>query len=288
MDNELSYITLLQRVLQDGVDKSDRTGTGTRSRFGESMQFNMHNGFPLFTGKTVNFRAVRAELLWFLSGSTNIHDLDAHIWDEWADEQGDLGPIYGEQWRRWQDADALVGYDQIQKLEQGLRDNPDSRRHIVNAWNVADLPFMRLAPCHLMFQCNSRPATHKEQSAMRDPITVHHNGDIRFLDLQVYQRSADLFLGVPFNVASYALLLHMLAQTTGHVPGTLYWVGGDCHIYHNHFEAVNTYLSRRHQRPQLPRLVLDPVIRHIDEFQTYHIRVADYNPMPKIEAPIAV
>lgn len=274
----IQFRQLLRNVLANGVDKTDRTGTGTRSLFAETMRFDMDDGFPLVTSKYVPFKSIKAELLWFLRGGTNVDWLHQHgctIWDEWADENGDLGPIYGKQWRSWPINATGAGHgsvDQLANVIRDLRENPDSRRHLVSAWNVEALPAMALPPCHVLFQFYSRPMAHQEQA--------------RKLDLMLYQRSADLFLGVPFNIASYALLLHMVAQVTGHVPGEFTWVGGDCHIYKNHFRQVELLLE---QDPQcLPRLVLNPDVMDIDEFEIEDIQIEGYKHGPKISAPVAV
>ena len=255
------YQNFLTETLTKGAHKPDRTGTGTLSTFGLRMEFDLAEGFPLLTTKKVHFKSVVAELLWFLSGSTNTKDLDSTIWDEWADKDGDLGPIYGSQWRTW----GGRGLDQIEALVQSLSNSPDSRRHIVSAWNVADIPEMALPPCHIMFQCY-----------------VHPDGR---LDLQVYQRSADAFLGVPFNIASYALLTHLLAAQTGLTPGRLIWVGGDCHIYDNHRAQVATQLARG-SRP-LPTLQLAHA-GSLFEYGPQHIHLEGYNPHPAIAGEVAV
>ena len=282
--SEQAYLDLLNYVPCFGTKKTDRTDTGTYSVFGRQLRFDMSQGFPLFTTKYVNFHAIRAELLWFLSGSTNTHDLDAKIWDEWADENGDLGPIYGYQWRSWPGPGATA-IDQIAQVQYSLRNDPDSRRHIVSAWNVKQLYGMALAPCHVLFQFNSR-AEHDFGSYADTPYRVHDDGTPRRLDLQVYQRSADLVLGVPFNVASYALLLHMMAQTTGHIAGELVWTGGDCHVYTNHLEQVATQIER--VPFDLPRLFLNPGVKDIDDFTADDIVLNGYDHHPKITAPVAV
>lgn len=288
------YTDLIRRALTTGVSKDDRTGAGTVSVFGGHMSFDLGRGFPLLTRKYTNFRAVKAELLWMLSGSTNINDLDAHIWDAWADERGSLGPIYGHQWRQWGSTlSEAAGCDQIRTLQNELRCNPDSRRHIVSAWNVADLPLsglspqdnaetghMALAPCHVLFQCHSRHSRHSRLNA---------EGTGRVLDLQVYQRSADLFVGVPFNIASYALLTHLLAQSTGHMAGRLHWVGGDCHVYKNHTaKAWQMLTNDKHQDRPLPTLGLDPAIEDIDDCGPEHIAIYGYDHGPHIPAEVAV
>ena len=273
------YEDLLKDIMENGLDKTDRTGTGTRSVFGRQMRFDLSQGFPLITTKKVHFKSVVGELLWFLSGSTNAQELEEKygvtIWREWADENGDLGPVYAKQWRSWQDyyhcIDCLDDktvpnpvIDQIANVIESIKINPDSRRHIVSAWNVADLPQMALPPCHLLFQFYVR-------------------GDK--LDLQLYQRSADMFLGVPMNIASYALLLMMVANQTGYLPGEFVWTGGDLHIYSSHFEQVKEQLSRPVRF--FPALELTPAPT-IDDYTPEHIHLLGYVPHPKISAPVAV
>jgi len=266
------YLDLLQRILDDGVVKGDRTGTGTRSVFGHQMRFDLSEGFPLVTTKKVHTRSVFAELLWFLRGDTNVkwlQDRGVTIWDEWADADGDLGPVYGYQWRSWPTPDG--GHvDQIAQVVEAIRRDPDSRRHLVSAWNVADIPQMALAPCHALFQFYVAPSD---------------SGPGR-LSCQLYQRSADVFLGVPFNIASYALLTRMVAQVTGLEVGELVHTLGDAHLYSNHLEQARLQLTRE-PRP-LPVLRLDPSVTRLDAFDLEHIRLEGYDPHPAIKAAIAV
>lgn len=261
------YQDLLQHILDHGVDKSDRTGTGTRSIFGHQMRFDLSDGFPLVTTKKLHLRSIIHELLWFLKGETNIAYLKENkvrIWDEWADENGDLGPVYGSQWRSWQGADGET-IDQISQVVQQIKTNPDSRRLIVSAWNVAEIPKMKLPPCHAFFQFYVA------------------NGK---LSCQLYQRSADVFLGVPFNIASYALLLQMVAQVTNLGVGDFVHTFGDAHIYSNHMEQVTLQLSRE-PRP-LPKLNLNPDIDSIFDFTFDDIEIVDYDPHPAIKGKVAV
>ena len=261
------YEDLLRRVLDEGVAKDDRTGTGTISVFGHQLRYDLAQGFPLITTKRVFVRGLTEELLWFLRGESNARTLqerDVHIWDEWADPvTGDLGPVYGVQWRTWRAHDGRL-IDQIAELIETLRANPDSRRMIVSAWNVGELQDMALMPCHAFFQC--------------------YVADGR-LSLQVYQRSADLFLGVPFNIASYALLTHMIAQQAGLAVGDLIWTGGDCHIYRNHLDQVREQLSR--EPYPYPRLELRRAPA-IDAYTWDDVSVHDYRHHPTIKAPVAV
>jgi thymidylate synthase len=262
-----AYLDLLQHVMDTGVDKQDRTGTGTRSVFGYQMRFNLEEGFPLVTTKKVHLRAIIHELLWFLMGDSNIgylHAQNVTIWDEWADANGDLGPVYGVQWRSWPTPDGGK-IDQISQLIDRIQKNPDSRRHIVSAWNVAEVDHMALPPCHTMFQ--------------------FYVADGR-LSCQLYQRSADLFLGVPFNIASYALLTMMVAQVCNLRAGDFVHTFGDAHIYTNHFDQVKLQLSRE-PRP-LPQMRLNPAVRSIFEFQYDDFEILGYDPHPLIKAPIAV
>lgn len=261
------YLDLLRHILDDGVEKSDRTGTGTISTFGYQMRFNLEDGFPLVTTKKLHLKSIIHELLWFLRGDTNVRYLQENgvrIWNEWADENGDLGPVYGAQWRSWPAADGST-IDQIAAAVNDIRHNPDSRRIIVSAWNVADLPRMALAPCHLLFQ--------------------FYVADGR-LSLQLYQRSADTFLGVPFNIASYALLLLMTAQVTGLRPGEFIHTLGDAHIYKNHIEQARLQLTRE-PRP-LPRMILNPAVRELSDFTYDDFTLEGYDPHPHIKATVSV
>ncbi|MCL2465308.1 MAG: thymidylate synthase [Micrococcales bacterium] len=260
------YEDLLRLVLATGTPKADRTGTGTRSVFGHQMRFDLSAGFPLITTKRVHLKSVAYELLWFLRGESNVRWLREHgitIWDEWADADGELGPVYGVQWRSWPTPHGRH-VDQIAQVIENLKRDPDSRRHVVSAWNVADLPAMALAPCHLLFQFYVAGGR---------------------LSCQLYQRSADLFLGVPFNIASYALLTHMVAAQTGYEVGDFVWTGGDCHIYDNHVDQVREQLSRAPYPP--PRLVLHPR-GSIFDYRYEDIEMVDYQHHPTIKAPVAV
>lgn len=262
-----NYLELVRDIRTNGTLKKDRTGTGTLSRFGAQMRFDLSAGFPAVTTKKLFFKSVVTELLWFLRGDSNIKflkDNNCSIWDAWADEQGELGPVYGVQWRHWPTRDGGE-IDQIARLVKGLKENPDSRRHLVSAWNVSELDRMALPPCHTMFQ--------------------FYVADGK-LSCGLYQRSADLFLGVPFNIASYALLTHMLAQVCDYGVGDFVHSFGDVHLYTNHLEQVDTLLERT-PRP-LPRLSLDPSIKEIDGFLPNHIGLLNYDPHPALRAPISV
>ena len=261
------YLDLMRRVLDEGVAKADRTGTGTLSLFGAQMRFDLSEGFPLVTTKRLHLKSIIHELIWFLQGDTNIAYLKQNgvsIWDEWADAAGDLGPVYGQQWRSWATPDGRT-IDQISDVLAEIRCNPDSRRLIVSAWNPADIPKMALAPCHCLFQ-------------------FHVAGGR--LSCQLYQRSADLFLGVPFNIASYALLTHMMAQATGLQPGDFVHSFGDVHLYSNHLEQARLQLTR--EPKPLARLRLDPAVRDLFAFRAEHVTIEDYHYHPAIKAPVAV
>ena len=261
------YLNLLQRILDEGAVKTDRTGTGTKSIFGHQMRFDLADGFPLLTTKKLHLRSIIHELLWFLKGDTNIqylHDNKVTIWDEWADENGELGPIYGHQWRSWPDYDGGT-IDQIANVVDLIKHHPDSRRMIVSAWNVAEVNQMALPPCHTLFQ--------------------FYVADGR-LSLQLYQRSADTFLGVPFNIASYALLLQMMAQVTGLQAGEFIHTTGDTHLYLNHLEQAHLQLTRE-PRP-LPRMVLNPDVKDLLDFRYEDFQLEGYDPWPHIKADVAV
>lgn len=261
------YLDLLQHVMDNGILKKDRTGVGTKSIFGYQMRFDLSKGFPLVTTKKVHLKSIIFELLWFLNGDTNINYLRNNgvtIWDEWADKNGDLGPIYGHQWRKWQSSDGKI-FDQISQVVESIKHNPDSRRHIVSAWNVGDLDKMALPPCHILFQFY----------VANDKLSCH-----------LYQRSADLFLGVPFNIASYSLLTMMMAQVCDLKPGEFIHTLGDAHIYTFHFEQVKLQLSRK-PRP-LPIMKINPNVKNIFSFKYDDFTIENYDPYPSIKAPIAV
>ena len=262
-----AYLDLLRHVLEHGTEKSDRTGTGTRSVFGWQMRFDLAEGFPLLTTKKLHTRSIIHELLWFLRGDTNIQylkDNKVSIWDEWADENGELGPVYGKQWRRWETPDGR-SIDQIAQLIEALKKNPDSRRHIVSAWNPSEVDRMALPPCHALFQFYVAGGK---------------------LSCQLYQRSADIFLGVPFNIASYALFTLMVAQVCGYELGDFVWTGGDCHLYANHLEQAQLQLSREPRA--LPQLRINPEVKDIFAFKFEDFSLEGYDPHPHIKAPVAV
>lgn len=261
------YLELLNRILNEGTRKSDRTGTGTLSVFGHQMRFDMAEGFPLLTTKKLHLKSIIYELLWFLRGDTNVkylHDHGVRIWDEWADENGELGPIYGHEWRSWPDYQGGT-IDQIANVVDQIRRTPDSRRMIVSAWNVAEVDSMALPPCHTMFQFYVAEGR---------------------LSLQLYQRSADTFLGVPFNIASYALLLQMMAQVTGLQPGEFIHTTGDTHLYLNHLDQARLQLTRPPRK--LPRMVINPDVKSIFDFTYEDFRLEGYDPWPHIKAEVSV
>lgn len=268
------YLDLVKHIIETGTDKSDRTGTGTRSVFGYQMRFDLQNGFPLGTTKKCHLKSIIYELLWFLQGDTNIGYLKEHnvkIWDEWADENGDLGPVYGKQWRSWAGADG-VEVDQVKDLIHQIKNNPDSRRMIISAWNVAELPKMKLMPCHCLFQFYVIP-----------PLSEGARGR---LSCQLYQRSADVFLGVPFNIASYALLTMMIAQVCGLEPGEFVHSFGDVHLYSNHFEQADLQLTRTPF--PLPTMKINPEVKDIFSFKFEDFELLNYQSHPAIKAPVAV
>ena len=262
------YLELLQKIMDEGTLRSDRTGTGTKSIFGYQMRFDLEDGFPLLTTKKLHLKSIIYELLWFLRGDSNVAYLQEHgvsIWDEWADPEGNLGPIYGVQWRSWPSYNRGETYDQIARVIEDIRTSPDSRRLIVSAWNVAQIDQMALPPCHCLMQ--------------------FYVADGR-LSLQLYQRSGDVFLGVPFNIASYALLLMMVAQVTGLKPGTFVHTLGDAHLYCNHLEQTSLQLTRSPRT--LPTMQLNPEVRNLEDFKFEDFKLLDYTPHPHIAAPIAV
>ena len=261
------YLNLLQHIIDKGTDKSDRTGTGTRSVFGYQMRFDLAEGFPMVTTKKTHLKSIIYELLWFLQGDTNIKYLkenNVSIWDEWADANGDLGPVYGKQWRSWEGANGVV-VDQVKQVINQIKTSPDSRRMIISAWNVADLPEMKLMPCHCLFQ--------------------FYVADGK-LSCQLYQRSADVFLGVPFNIASYALLTMMIAQVCGLEAGEFVWTGGDTHLYNNHFEQAKLQLTRTPF--PLPTMKINPEVKDIFSFRYEDFELVNYQCHPGIKAPVAV
>ncbi|OCG06334.1 thymidylate synthase [Gilliamella apis] len=261
------YLSLMQKILNEGTAKSDRTGTGTLSIFGHQMRFNLQDGFPLVTTKKCHLRSIIYELLWFLKGDTNINylkDNKVTIWDEWADKNGDLGPVYGKQWRAWGAADGRQ-IDQISQLIEQIKNDPDSRRMIVSAWNVGELDQMALAPCHALFQFYVAQGK---------------------LSCQLYQRSCDVFLGLPFNIASYSLLVHMIAQQCDLEVGDFVWTGGDTHLYSNHMEQTHLQLSR--EPKQLPKLVIKRRPPTIFDYEFEDFEIVDYDPYPAIKAPVAI
>ena len=261
------YLDLVRHVMEHGVDKEDRTGTGTRSVFGYQLRCDLADGFPLLTTKKVHLKSIIYELLWFLRGDTNVRWLQEHgvrIWNEWADENGDLGPVYGSQWRAWPDGHGGT-IDQIAQVIDQIKHSPDSRRIMVSAWNVAEVPTMKLPPCHSLFQFYVAEGK---------------------LSLQLYQRSADLFLGVPFNIASYALLLMMVAHVTGLEAGEFVHTFGDAHIYRNHFDQIREQLSREPR--QLPRMLLNPEVKSIDDYTYEDFTLEGYDPWPAIKGEVSV
>jgi thymidylate synthase len=267
------YLQLLEKIIETGADKNDRTGTGTRSLFGYQMRFNLQDGFPLVTTKKLHLKSIIYELLWFLKGDTNVkylQDNGVKIWDEWADENGNLGPVYGKQWRSWEGANGKT-IDQVSDLIEQLKNNPDSRRLIISAWNVADLPDMKLMPCHCLFQFYTSPAGAEGR---------------RKLSCQLYQRSADVFLGVPFNIASYALLTMMIAQVCDMDLGEFVHSFGDVHLYKNHFEQAQTQLTRNPF--PLPQMKLNPEVKNIFDYKFEDFELINYQSYPSIKAPVAV
>lgn len=261
------YLDLMRRILDDGAEKTDRTGTGTKSVFGHQMRFDLSESFPLLTTKKLHLRSIIHELLWFLTGDTNVqylHENKVTIWDEWADEQGNLGPVYGHQWRKWESADGRI-IDQVTQVIEQIKTNPDSRRLIVSAWNVGDIDKMALPPCHLLFQ--------------------FYVADGK-LSCQLYQRSADVFLGVPFNIASYSLLCMMMAQVCGLKPGEFVHTLGDAHLYSNHLEQTELQLSR--EPKALPRMLINPEVNNLFDFKFEDFELVDYDPHPHIKAPVAI
>lgn len=299
------YLDLLQHILDNGVEKTDRTGTGTYSIFGYQMRFDLQKGFPLLTTKKLHLKSIIHELLWFLKGDTNIkylNDNGVKIWNEWADENGNLGKVYGHQWRSWECTDGTT-VDQISRLIEDLRKSPDSRRLIVSAWNVADLPYMALAPCHCLFQFNTRPISYEQRKLMaidkglktflgEDTVAdiigaCDEMGIPKFyLDCQLFQRSADVFLGVPFNIASYALLTMMIANVVNMVPGDFVHTFGDIHIYKNHVDQVKEQLARKPF--DLPTMNINNQVKNIFGYSYEDFQLVGYECHPSIKAPVAV
>ncbi len=297
------YLKLLEHIMDTGVDNEDRTGTGTRSIFGYQMRFNLADGFPLVTTKKCHLKSIVYELLWFLMGDTNIAYLkeqNVKIWDGWADENGNLGPVYGKQWRSWEGANGKT-FDQVTEITNRLKTNPDCRRLIISAWNVAELSEMKLMPCHCLFQFKSyvmnlsqrRKAWAKRNGKdvswveKMDHVDLDNAGaPTRVTHCQLYQRSCDVFLGVPFNIASYALLTMMIAQTSNMIPGDFIWTGGDTHIYSNHFEQVKLQLSR--EPFPLPQMKINPDVKDIFSFKYEDFELVNYQSHPAIKAPVAV
>ena len=268
-----NYLDLLSHVMETGVDRMDRTGTGTRGVFGYQMRFDLAEGFPMVTTKKLHIRSIVHELIWFLAGDTNIkylQDNKVRIWDEWADENGDLGPVYGKQWRRWEGPDGVV-IDQVGKMIEAIKSNPYSRRHVISAWNPAEVDDMALPPCHCLFQFFVSPS----KDGGRDKLSC-----------QLYQRSADIFLGVPFNIASYALLVHMVAQSCDLDVGDFVHTFGDAHIYSNHFDQVRLQMTR--DPLPLPRLELDPSIKNVFDFRAEHVKIVGYKAHAHIKGKVAV
>lgn len=315
--NDSGYLIALAAVLSHGKKRTDRTGTGTLSHFGMQMRFDLSETFPLLTSKKVHWPSVVHELLWFLKGDTNIkylNDNGVKIWDAWADENGDLGPVYGAQWRNWECPGVGVVIDQIADLVYNLKNDPFSRRHIISAWNPAVLPdpddspqanasrgLQALPPCHTLFQFYVEELTLEEREEIYDGQllgskdedfrhqVLDRNGVPRLgLSCQLYQRSADMFLGVPFNIASYSLLTHLVAKTVGMHPMDFVWSGGDCHIYRNHIEQVQEQLNRRFDAPAAPKLRIKTKRDRLEDYTFDDIELVDYNPMPAIKAPISV
>ena len=276
------YLDILNRILTEGTQKGDRTGTGTISIFGTQSRYNLADGFPLLTTKKLHLKSIIYELLWFLQGDTNVKYLQEHglrIWNEWADENGELGPVYGHQWRSWPDYKGGT-IDQIQYVIDQLKNNPDSRRMIVSAWNVAEVNEMALPPCHTIFQFYTAPITDSQE------LTANGQKAKRRLSLQLYQRSADTFLGVPFNIASYALLLQMMAQVCDMVPGDFIHTTGDTHLYLNHLEQARLQLTRE-PRP-LPTMKINPDVKNLFDFHYEDFELEGYDPHPHIKAEVSV